>query len=200
MGYALFTGAQSMVPDTVSAYFATAQSWPGPEKVIFEYQTTQLCKAVKEGDVEQVKLLIETNANPNEKDTWGLTPLMVAALNEKKIVRSTRELIVAQLINGGASLNIRRTPTNSIIMTSSTFGEQEQSYTLMGTTMGNPGKVVDYCPSVGGHFAGKAQMIPKNRMLLEITRKETTALEIARQKNDNAFADFLSQLETEEIS
>ncbi|MDC1162400.1 ankyrin repeat domain-containing protein [Tenacibaculum sp.] len=58
-----------------------------------------LCRLIKSGDYEAVKILLDNGTNINRKST-GLTPLMFAA-------RYNRVKIVKLLINRGAKLKLK---------------------------------------------------------------------------------------------
>lgn len=82
----------------------------------YEYEGTPLHVAVKEGDTELVKYLLEKGANPNAKGAFGETPLHIA------VDRGYLD-IVKLLLENGADPNIQsnegNTPLHIAVISSS---------------------------------------------------------------------------------
>lgn len=170
---------------------AIPQAKAAPKKLSKEQLQTLLYKAASDNDAQQVKSLCEQGADPNSPGHEKWTPVEISAMLGKL------EALKMLLENGGNPNN-----RDGHVMISAALNEEFEAMKLLQQYGGNIAQTdSDGCTTLHYLAAGgtleMVQYLVDNGVPVEAKcRKGETALDWARQKNDEPVIRYLTDLQS----
>ena len=116
-----------------------------------EAQATPLMAAAIVGDIPAMKVLIDSGANVNEANIYGITPLHYALIRTSMGRRQGRIGVVSFLVNHGANVNSKTITGRTPLMEASNIGDTDATKFLVAN-----GAQIDLSDKYGSTALGLA--------------------------------------------
>ncbi|WP_036299740.1 quinoprotein dehydrogenase-associated putative ABC transporter substrate-binding protein [Methylotenera sp. L2L1] len=118
--------AMAVMDNKANAAVAMLDNGAKPDFAMGAAKYNALMLAVKKGNQQMAQTLLQYKANPNAKNTGGLTPLMIAAF-------SNHEMIVSLLLKAGANPNLKDDHGKTALMLAKENGADKAIVQLEGS-------------------------------------------------------------------